>query len=78
MLEIKLSRRKGWDPINWFKNVKYLCLSQAITWNCKVKCSGLIVFSELRWEVIVCFVDIVGIDDHHCLNFFYITLLQDP
>jgi hypothetical protein len=27
------------------------------------------MFSELRWEVIVCFVDIGGIDDHYCLNF---------
>ena len=26
------------------------------------------VFSELRWEVIVCFVDIDGIDDHYWLN----------
>jgi hypothetical protein len=30
------------------------------------------VFSELRWEVIVCFVDISGIDDHYCLNFFFV------
>ena len=29
------------------------------------------VFSELRWEVIVCFVDIGGIDDHYCLNFLF-------
>jgi hypothetical protein len=27
------------------------------------------VFSELRWEVIVCFVDIGGIGDYYCLNF---------
>jgi hypothetical protein len=27
------------------------------------------VFSELRWEVIVCFVDIGGIDYHYCLSF---------
>jgi hypothetical protein len=25
--------------------------------------------NELRWEVIVCFVDIDGIDDNSCLNF---------
>ena len=30
------------------------------------------VFSELRLEVIVHFVDIVGILDHHCLNFLFI------
>ena len=29
------------------------------------------MFSELRWEVIVCFVDIGGIDDHYCLNFLF-------
>jgi hypothetical protein len=28
---------------------------------------------QLRWEVIVCFVDIGGIDDHQCLNFPFIT-----
>ena len=31
--------------------------------------SFLFMFSELRWEVIVCFVDIGEIDDHYCLNF---------
>ena len=29
------------------------------------------VFSELSWEVIVRFVDIGGIDDHHWLNFVF-------
>ena len=28
---------------------------------------------QLRWEVIVHFVDIGGIDDHHCLNFLFLT-----
>ena len=28
-------------------------------------------FIELWWEVIVGFVDIGGIDDHHCLNFLF-------
>ena len=27
---------------------------------------------QLKWEVIVRFVDIDGIDDHHCLNFLFI------
>jgi len=35
----------------------------------------VLVFSELRGEVIVRFVDIGGIVDHHCLNFIF--LLQD-
>jgi hypothetical protein len=29
------------------------------------------VFSDLRWELIVCFADIGGIDDPHCLNFLF-------
>jgi hypothetical protein len=29
-------------------------------------------FSELRREVVIHFVDIGGIDDHHCLNFLFI------
>jgi hypothetical protein len=32
------------------------------------------VFSELRWQVIVCFIDIDGIVDHHCLNFLILPL----
>jgi hypothetical protein len=28
--------------------------------------------SQVRWEVIVRFVDIDGIVDHHCLNFLFI------
>jgi hypothetical protein len=31
------------------------------------------VFGDLRWDVIVCFVDIGGIVDHHCLNCLFIT-----
>jgi hypothetical protein len=30
------------------------------------------MFSELRWKVIVCFVDIDGIVHHCCLNFLFI------
>ena len=30
------------------------------------------VFSGLRWEEIVSFVNIGGIIDHHCLNFLFI------
>jgi len=32
----------------------------------------LLMFSELRCEVIVRFVDIDGIVDHHCFNFLFI------
>ena len=34
---------------------------------------SLLVFNELRWQVVVRFVDIGGIDDHHCLNLHFIT-----
>ena len=35
------------------------------------------MFNGLRWEVVVCFVVIGGIVDHHCLSFLFIipTLL---
>jgi hypothetical protein len=53
-----------------------LCLSQARTWISNVICHGLLCVQwvQLRWEVIVCLVDIGGIDDHHCLNFLFINL----
>ena len=31
------------------------------------------LFNDLRWETIVCFIDIGEIVDHHCINFLYIT-----
>ena len=34
------------------------------------------MFSELRWKVIVCYVDIGGIDDHYCLNFLFIMIFN--
>ena len=50
----------------------FLYLPQSRTWILNVVRHGLFVFlfSELRWEVIVRFVDIGGIVDHYCLNFF--------
>jgi hypothetical protein len=33
------------------------------------------MFYELRWDVIVGFVYIGGIADHHCLNFLFIILI---
>ena len=32
------------------------------------------VFTSLKWEVVVCFVDFGGIVDHHCVNFLFILL----
>jgi hypothetical protein len=34
------------------------------------------LLSELRWEMIVCFVDIGGIDDHYCLNFLFVCVIN--
>jgi hypothetical protein len=33
------------------------------------------ILNDLRWEVIVRYVDICGIVDHHCLNFLFIIQL---
>jgi hypothetical protein len=32
-----------------------------------------VLWVQLRWQVNVCFVDIGWNDDHHCLNFLFIT-----
>ena len=65
-----LSRRKDLDPINRFNSATLLCLSKARTWISNVICRGLssVQWVQSRWEVIVRFVDICWIDDHHCLN----------
>jgi hypothetical protein len=36
--------------------------------------NGLYAFNDLRREVVVCFVEIDGIVDHHCLNFLFIII----
>jgi len=71
-LDIQLSRGEAWDPINRFNTAAFLCLSQAMTWIFNVILRDPFVFSELKWGVIVRFVDIGGIVDHHCLNFLFI------
>jgi hypothetical protein len=55
---------------------KFLCLSQARTWIWNVIGRGFfcVQWLQLRWEVIVRFVDISWIDDHHCLNFLFIII----
>ena len=70
---IQLSKGEGRDHINWFNLAIFMCLSQARTWISNVICYGLscVLCVQLRWEVIVHFVDICGIDDHHCLNFLF-------
>ena len=44
-----------------------LCLSQATTWISNVICRDLLLFSELRLEVMFRFVDICEFVDHHIL-----------
>ena len=53
-----------------FKPAAFVCLSQAnVICHCPFS-----VFSELRWKVIVCFVDIGGIVDYPCLNFLLLKV----
>ena len=63
------------DPIYRFNPATFLCLSQARTWIFNVICHGnfCVQWVQIKWEMIVRFVDIGGIDDHHCLNFLLIT-----
>lgn len=35
----------------------------------------VIVFNSLRWQVIVNLSDINGINDHHCLNFYFHNII---
>ena len=62
---------------NWYNHAICLCLPQPRTWISNVICCSLFISSsvsedELSWEVIVGFVDIVGIIDHPCLSFLLI------
>ena len=67
-------KRGGLGSHKSFNTTTFVCLSQARTWISNVvMCCGLFVFNALRWEVIVCFLDICGIDDHNCLTFLFIT-----
>ena len=54
-----------WDPINKFNTATFSCLSQTPGF----PTSYVVVifgFNDLRSEVIVRFVDSVGIVEHHC------------
>jgi hypothetical protein len=65
------------DSINRLNSTTFLCLSQARTWisNVICCCSPFFAFSELRWEVIVCFVNIGGIVDYHYLYSLFKTFI---
>jgi hypothetical protein len=47
--------------MTWISNTIYRGQSCSMIW---------------KWEVIVCFVDIGGIVDHHCLRFLFIVILD--
>ena len=67
----------GWDPIKRFNTVTFMCLSQVMTCISNTICRGhFFLFSDLRSEVVVRFVDIDGIVDHHCLNVLSSNLKQ--
>jgi hypothetical protein len=45
-------------------------------WISNVICHGLFsMLREWKWEVIICFIEIGGIVDHHCLNFLFSTIV---
>ena len=86
-LKIQLSRGKGGCPINRFNHATCLCLFQARNWISNVICRGLfwVQWIKLRWEVIVRFVDIGGIEpskvsfhnnvkEHSFISFFHLTV----
>ena len=66
---------KHWitHPINRFNPATFWCLSQDRIWISNAICRGLFVFNCLRWKVVIHFVNIDGIVDHHRLNFVFIT-----
>ena len=73
--EIKLSRGGGLGPIKMLNPTTLLYLSLERVWIFNVTCHGLfhVQWFEVRGDcTFVCFVDIGGIVDHHCLNFLFI------
>jgi hypothetical protein len=60
-----IKREMVWDPIKVFSTATFWCLSQARIWISSAICHGLYVFNDLRWEIVVGFVDISGVVDHH-------------
>ena len=73
-LGIHVSKGKGLDPINRITPAIFFSLSQTKTWISNVICRGLfcVRWVQLGWQVIVRFVDIGRINDHHFINFLSI------
>jgi hypothetical protein len=62
-------KEKDCDHVNRLNTAKCVCLSQTCHWIYNVIRRCLFLFNNWREEVLVRFVDIDGIVDHHCLNF---------
>ena len=62
-LMIQLSRREGWDSVKPIKP-RLICVLVVV----------FFVSGELKWEVIVHFVCVGEIVDHHCLNKILINI----
>ena len=70
-LEIELSRGGGLaSQLN--PHPIFVHVTSARTWISSAICHGLFVFNDMRWEVIVHFVDTDRTVNHHCLNFIFI------
>ena len=67
-LEIQLSEEVVWVSIDRFNHVTFCSLPKP-EHGLPSSDVVLFMFNGLVWEVVVCFVDIDGIVDHHCLNF---------
>ena len=77
MIDMLLAPHNNTDKMGWLRSYQstFLSLSQAMTWISTMHMSwSFLVFSVWRWEVIVCFVDIGGIVDHHCLYFVFVMI----
>jgi hypothetical protein len=53
-----------------------MCLPKARSWITTAYALAFFVLNSLRWEVIICFADIGGIVDHHCLNYLSVILFR--
>ena len=79
LLEIQLKEGKGWYPIYKFISISNIFATvPSNDVHCQRHMCGLIRFQwfELSLEVIVRFVDIGGIVDHHCLSILFNNYLS--
>jgi hypothetical protein len=64
-------------PFNLLNSNTALCLFSAWTWISHVMFRGPFVLHDLRSEVVVRFVDISVIVEHHCLNFLFMKFTRN-